>query len=491
MNPAATPTPRSPLRRLLAGLGLALVLAGYFTLSTCSPAQSALEQVQQLGTLRVAMTNSPTTYYVGAEGETGYEYDLAKGLAERLQAQLEIVIADSPADALRMVSQGRAHLAAAAVVVSPSRARLYRFTPPVQQVVPQLVYRLGTPQPRDLGDLQGRLTVPEDSAPAERLREARAKYPALRWDEAEDQGTEDLLYAVANEALDYTVANSDLLAINQRYYPTLRVAFPIAKSEDIAWAFPPGTDTSLYAATVDYLQSLQGETLALIRERHFGHVEQINAFGALTLALHVETRLPKYRAAFEEASRKNGLDWRLVAAMGYQESHWDPGAVSPTGVRGLMQLTTGTAALMNVANREDPFQSIRGGAGYFRMLMEQLPPEIEQPDRTWMALASYNIGIGHLLDARELAQKNGGDPNHWVDVRAALPLLTKPRWYSRTRYGYARGYEAMAYVGNIRSYYDMLVWLSEGAAPPKEPELPAREKPVDESNPLQIHSPLL
>lgn len=490
MNPAATPTPRSIIRRFLVWTGVLVVLAGYLSLSTCSPPRSAMDQVRTLGTLRVAMTNSPTTYYVNAEGETGYEYDLAKALADKLGVKLEIVLAESAPDAIRMVQQGRAQFAAAAVTVSESRENLVRFTPPVQKVVPQLVYRLGEPKPKDLGDLHGQLTVARGSVHAERLRQLQTTvFPDLAWNEAEDQETEDLLYAVANDQLAYTVANSDLLAINQRYYPNLRVAFPIAVSEDIAWAFPKNDDDSLYPLVTAYLGGLDRNELARIRERHFGHVEQINAFGALTLAMHVESRLPQYRAAFEEWAAKEGLDWRLLAAMGYQESQWLAHAVSPTGVRGLMQLTMGTASFMKVSNREDPFQSIRGGAGYFHYLMDQLPEEIQQPDRTWMALASYNIGIGHLLDARVLTRKNGGNPNHWIDVRPSLPLLTKPRWFSQTRYGYARGYEAMTYVGNIRTYYDMLSFLT--GEPTIEEKTAPVEKPPPEKDPLNINSPLL
>ncbi|HSW15232.1 MAG TPA: membrane-bound lytic murein transglycosylase MltF [Solimonas sp.] len=490
MKPAATPTPRSIVRRVLTWIGLGVVLGGYFSLSTCSPPQDAMQQVRILGTLRVAMTNSPTTYYVSGDGETGYEYDLAKALAERLEVKLEVVLAESAADAIRMVQQGRAHFAAAAVTVSENRAELVRFTAPVQKVVPQLVYRTGAPKPRDLGDLHGMLTVASDSVHAERLRQLqKTVFPGLQWKEAEDQVTEDLLYAVANDELAYTVANSDLLAINQRYYPNLRVAFPIAVSEDIAWAFPKSDDDSLFGPTVEYLGGLDREELARIRERHFGHVEQIDAFGALTLATHVETRLPQYRKHFEEAATKESLDWRLLAAMGYQESQWNPRAVSPTGVRGLMQLTMATASFMKLTNREDPVQSIRGGAGYFRYLMEQLPPEIQQPDRTWMGLASYNLGIGHLLDARELTRRNGGDPDHWIDVRPTLALLTKPRWHAKTRYGYARGYEAMTYVGNIRTYYDMLAFLT--GEPTIEQAAPPAEAPKQEKDPLNIDSPLL
>lgn len=490
MNPAETPTPSSTFRRILTWIGLGLVVGGTLAMSTCSPRMSALDQARRLGVLRVAMTNSPTTYYVSGDGATGYEYDLANTLAQRLSLKLEVVLAESAPQALEMVRSGRAHFAAAAVTVSEGRERLVRFTPPVQKVVPQLVYRMGEPKPKDLGALRGHFSVAKDSVHAERLRQLqKTVFPGLVFDEVADQSTEDLLYAVANDQLAYTVANSDLLAINQRYYPNLRVAFPIAVSEDIAWAFPLGDDDSLFAPVTEYLRTLDRDELARIRERHFGHIEQVNAFGALTLAMHTETRLPTYRQHFEEWSAKNNLDWRLLAAMGYQESQWNPHAVSPTGVRGLMQLTTSTAQRMKIANREDPVQSIRGGAAYIRMLIDELPPEIKQPDRTWMALAAYNLGIGHLLDARVLTQKRGGNPNHWIDVRASLPLLTKPRWFSQTRYGYARGYEAMTYVGNIRTYYDMLGFLT--GEPTLEDTAPEPSAPPPQKDPLNINSPLL
>jgi membrane-bound lytic murein transglycosylase MltF len=183
----------------------------------------------------------------------------------------------------------------------------------------------------------------------------------------------------------------------------------------------------------------------------------------------VQARLPRYRSYFQEAAQRYGLDWRVLAAVGYQESHWQPAAVSPTGVRGLMMLTSETAAGLAVADRENAAQSIRGGARYLEEILKELPPQIAEPDRTWMALAAYNQGIGHLLDARELAAQLGGDPDRWLDVRNALPLLSREHWFKKTRHGYARGREAVGFVGNVRNYYDMLSWITQNepqGAPP-------------------------
>jgi membrane-bound lytic murein transglycosylase F len=365
-----------------------------------------------------------------------------------------------------------------------------RFTPALRSTALQLVYRGGRTRPKSLYETDALPLVPADSAAAQALRELKKINPTLAWAETSDYGAEELLYRVANGQADYTVCPSDLVAINQRYYPQLRVAFSLTDSQNVGWAFAPGDD-SLYGAAAKFLERLDPRVLAQVRDRYFGHVSQVGQYGALVLATHVQTRLPRYRKAFEESARTHSLDWRLLAAVGYQESMWDPAAVSPTGVRGLMQITTDTAEFLRINDRLDPSQSIKGAARYLQQIHARLPPEILEPDRTWMTLAAYNIGIGHVLDARDITVAQGGDPNRWVEVRNNLPLLTQARWHRKTKFGYARGHEAVTYVGNIRTYYDMLSWLTGGPQTAKvgEPEAPPPEKKLEE--PLNINSPVL
>ncbi|WP_366515007.1 membrane-bound lytic murein transglycosylase MltF [Solimonas terrae] len=479
-------------------------LFGLFSvLGTCSPRQSTLAEVRALGVLRVATVNSPTAYYIGQDGDpTGFEYDLAKAFADQLGVKLELVVAANPPAAVEMVRAGVVHMAAASITETAGRKKLVRFSRPLLKVVPELVYRLGQPRPENLGDLHGVLRVVKDSTPVETLQSLQAsRYPQLKWAETNEDVAEELLYQVSQGTLDYTIVNSDLLEINQRYYPNLRTAFTVSDALDVAWAFRAGKDTSLTNAAAKFFDALGNEELARIKDRYFGHVDQVDSQGALALATHVDTRLKRYRAAFEQAGDKNDLDWRLLAAIGYQESHWDADATSPTGVRGIMMLTNDTAAFLKVDDREDPAQSISGGARYFKQIADQLPVDIPEPDRTWMALAAYNMGVGHLIDARALTEKLGGNPNRWLDVRRTLPLLSQSRWYAQTRHGYARGHQAVIYVGNIRSYYDMLVWITrdkdatpktalEAAEEQKQETEPDDDKP-DDSSPLNINSPVL
>jgi membrane-bound lytic murein transglycosylase F len=172
----------------------------------------------------------------------------------------------------------------------------------------------------------------------------------------------------------------------------------------------------------------------------------------------LQSRLPLYKQWFVEAAEQSSQDWRLLAAIGYQESKWNPRATSPSGARGLMQLMGETASAAKVTDLSDARQSIFGGARYFRQVYEKIPSHVPEPDRTWFALAAYNIGYGHVEDARVLAQKAGHDPDSWQDVRKYLPLLEQERWYTQTENGYARGREPVHYVDNVRGYRDLLEW---------------------------------
>lgn len=495
MNESVTPTPRSKNWFRLAVVSIAL--ASTPLLTTFCPPVSQLEQVLQRGVLRVSTINSPTTYYEGPTGPTGFAYDLIHAFADELGVEVELTVDPTPAAALDELAEHNVDISAAGIMATPDRRGQFQFGPPVLTVRNQLVYQRGSREPKSLADVDGTLVVGAGSAAEEFLQRAKAQFPNLKWTTTTDAESEELLRQVADGEIDYTVASSDLIAINQRYRPEIAVAFDVGEPQDVAWAFPGGKDASLLHAAESFLSAYGSAELERLRDRHFGHVERVDYVGAVAMAAHVESRLPRYLDAFKAAAQKYDIDWRLLAAIGYQESHWSPEAISETGVRGLMQLTQQTADYLNVANRDDPHESIAGGARYFRYMLDRLPPEIKEPDRTWMALAAYNMGLGHLLDARRLAEMKGGDPNRWVDVRNELPLLTQSRWYSKVKYGYARGYQAMHYVGNIRTYYDMLQWMFRPQTPDPQAApaeaAPAADKPPPqkEEDPLPIHSPVL
>lgn len=440
-------------------------------LAACGRPDTLLERIKDNDELIVVTRNAATTYYEGPHGPTGLEYDLAALFAEHLGVRMRLVMPENFQDILDMVERGEAHIAAAGLTVTAARQRRVRFGPVYQTITPQLVYRSGSVGPRNLDGLPGVLEVLAGSSHEERLFELQSEYPDLTWRSNTTQESAELLHLVWEQLIDYTVADSNELAIHQRFYPELRVAFDINEAEPLAWAFTAGADDSLYREAEDFFAQLRASgKLDQLLERHYGHVRDFDYVGTRRYMSHIAQRLPEYIPLFEAGAAETALDWRLLAAVGYQESHWNPEAVSPTGVRGLMMLTHNTMRFLGLSDRTDPEQSVLGGARYIRLLKDKLPERITDPDRTWLALAAYNVGYGHLEDARVLTQKRGGDPDKWMDVKDSLPLLAQKRWYSQTRHGYARGHEPVRYVENIRSYYDILVWETE-----RQPDLPGDE----------------
>ncbi|MDH5570262.1 MAG: membrane-bound lytic murein transglycosylase MltF [Gammaproteobacteria bacterium] len=433
---------------------------------------SILKQIQDSGELVIISRNSPTTYYEGPEGPTGFEYELAKKFADSLGVALKVITPDNLNDIFDMLDNGQAHFAAAGLTVTESRKERVKFAASYQEITEQLVYHNQDITPDNIDDLAlGNLEVIAGSSHVESLEQLKQTNPALEWIEHDDIESEQLLQLVNDRIVDYTVADSNEVAMNQRFLLELRVAFDISNPKKLAWAFPKSKDTSLYdRAMVFFWRHLNNGDITQLIERHFGHVSKFDYVGNRIYIRHIATRLSKYQDMYIEAGDKYDIDWRLLAAMGYQESHWNPKAVSPTGVRGIMMLTRETAGQLGIKNRLDPESSIFGGAKYLAQIRNRLPEEITEPDRTWFALASYNVGYYHLEDARQIATSLEKDSTKWIDLKTTLPLLSRKQWYKKTSYGYARGWEPVRYVEAIRRYYDLLNYQLAKSNPKSKPE---------------------
>lgn len=425
---------------------------------TCSNEPNILEQVKEKGELHVITLNSPTTYYQDEDTMAGPEYDLVNELADNLGVKLVVKVVDKIADIKPALESGKGHLAAAGVTPTENWKTELNFGYPYANVDTHLIYKRGTIKPQSFDQIIGRnIEITSENDHFEALKELQIDHPDLTWTMSASQGVEELMTKVDAEEIDFTIADSNEFALQRHIHPELRVALDLKKNRELAWVYKKkGTRELMEKADNFLIEAERDGLVSQINERYYGYANSLDYVDTRTFIEHIESRLPKYKESFIAAGIQFDVDWRLLAAIGYQESHWQPRAISSTGVRGLMMLTRVTAKELNIKNRLDPASSIRGGAEYFVKQWERLPETITEPDRSWFALAAYNVGFGHLQDAWQVADWQGNDPTRWTNVSKTLPLLANKKWYPFLSHGYARGWEPVIYVNNIRSYYDIL-----------------------------------
>jgi len=386
------------------------------------------------------------------ETDTAFEADLAALFAKHLNVKLRLLRQTSDA-AVASLNAGRAHLAAGFRAKSNPALR---FSTSYQSLDELVV--CNSDSPKQIDELsRHQLVVATDSPQEAALRVVRDEYDDLEWSSRKSSSPVQLLQEVAEDKLECTVANEEQIATMRNFYPDINAGLSLDSNSEMSWAISADGDENLLAELNRFIEEIRKDnTLAHLIDRHYGHNERLGTVDTATFITHARTLLPHYRQWFADAADLTGLDWRLIAALAYRESRWNPNATSFTNVRGMMMLTEDTADRMGVENRLDAQASIMAGARYLQLLKEQLPLRISEQDRLWLALAAYNQGMGHLEDARILAAQSGLNPDVWADVKRVMPLLSRPAYYEKTKYGQARGGEAVIHVETVRLYHDML-----------------------------------
>jgi membrane-bound lytic murein transglycosylase F len=432
------------------------VVVGAF-LGSCTPNLSLVEQIRLLGELRVVTKNAPTTFYNGANERHGIEYELARAFADHLGVRLRLTEVDQIEQLVPTVLRQDVHIAAGGITATGLLDQLIDFGPGYQQIKAQLIYRRGAPRPRSLSETANHsVEIQAGSSHIDALRRAAMDTPGFAWAEYRSTSAEPLIRRVADGTIDFAIVNSNEFNMLRPYYPNARVAFDLDSRGELAWALPENAlelkeEVGAFFARIE----ASGE-LDQILDRYYVARREFDFVDQRAFVRHLKERLPALRPIFEEAQHETGIDWRLLAAMAYQESHWNPDAVSPTGVKGVMMLTANTAKLVGVKNRSDARESILGGARYLASVIEMFPGRIADEDRKWMAVAAYNIGWGHVEDARIITESRRADKDSWEDVRSHLPLLADEAWYPHLDRGYAQGSVPAQYVDNVRHYYQLL-----------------------------------
>lgn len=440
---------------------LALTFAGVLllNLAACKPQGSALEQIRARGQLRVATLNQPTSYYLGAQGAQGYEYRLASAFARHLNVQLVILPARDSYALRELLESGDADLVAAQLTADDMWQRVGRVSDSYRQVAQLVVQRRGTPRVRNIAALRGaRLVVRAGSPQLQLLRDLRGNAaPYLAWTELPREQADPLDWISSNDA-DFAIVDETEYQYARFLNPETVIAFRLPDPRSLQWVVRHDGRDLRDAVNAFFADANRSGTLTRVQHEADAELHDFEYLEAQRYKDDIAVRLPALHDFFTAAAAATNVDWRLLAAIGYQESKWHADAGSDDGAVGIMMLTESTAAAMGVNDRLDAGQSILGGAKYFAQVLQLIPERVHEPDRTWLALAAYNVGFGHLEDARILAQSRGRDPDSWTDVSACLPLLAEERWYLQAKRGYARGWEPVNFVEQVRGFLSVLEW---------------------------------
>lgn len=428
----------------------------FYAMFHVSPVPQGLAAIKAEGRLVVLTRMAPTTYYFGTQGPTGFEYLLTRSLAESLGVEVEYRTYDTVDELLAALHAKKGHLLAAGLLASGDLPEGLVEGPGYESARPVVVCRRDGKLPKSVKDMAGlKVWVSSGTDGATLLEAGQDKIDGLEVQDV-NQPVEVLLSAVAGGTLDCTTATSLELKMSNPYYPDLVEAFALSGDDQLKWLFAPGSDDlAKYVKTWMAAQKKSGK-LAEYARRFFGFLPPFDYVDTRAFKRAVEDVLPNYEKAMRDAARDTGLAWQLIAAVAYQESHWNPDATSHTGVRGMMMLTESTAKSLGVDDRTDPIASIRAGAKYIADLKDRIPDGVSEPDRIWFALAAYNMGYAHLLDARAQAERLGLNKNSWTDLRRALAVMDKPGYVDRLKFGRANAGQALRFVQQVRTYQHIL-----------------------------------
>ena len=415
-----------------------------------------VERIKKSGVLRLITNNSINSYHYYAGKPTGFEYDLSKAFADFLDVDLN-VITPGWNNMFTYLDDGKGDFIAAGLAITRDRLEKVNFSIPYMTIQQHIIHHNLVFGPKNIQDLTFRtIHVRRGTSYHSRLEEIKQSGVEVSYILYDNIPTEEFIRQVHDREIKFTVADNHIAYLNQRYYPDIRIGIPLQEKESLAWAVRKNDTQMLEQINKFFLFANETGLLKKLSEKYYTGNQPSDPFDLKKFHKRIKTRLPKFKKTIMEESSKYGLDWKLIAAVVYQESHFNPKARSFTNVRGLMQVTTRTAEEMGIANRLNPDQSIRAGIRYLDKMKKRFEHFDDEYEEMLFALASYNVGYGHVLDAMQLAKGKGLDETKWQHIKTTLPLLSKSKYYKKTKYGYARGWEPVQYVERILTYYDIL-----------------------------------
>jgi membrane-bound lytic murein transglycosylase F len=431
-----------------------------------------LNEIIKDGVLKVVMTNSSTSYFIYKGQAMGYEFELLNRLADYLKLELEIIIAKDNDDLFRQLFNGNADLIAHGLAVTTPREKYTAFTDYLVLSHQALVQKkpdnwremkLHEIQQSLISDpvelIGDTVSVRDNSSYMHRLGNLIEEIGGSIFTDTLDSSleTDEIIRMVVTGDIKYTIADNHIASINESYYPELEINTPISFSQRIAWATRKNS-IDLLSTINDWLESIKRTPdYNMIYQKYFKNTRDFRKRIDSEFYSLNKGKISKYDDLIKKYSESLGWDWRIVSSLVYQESQFNPQAESWAEAHGLMQLMPATAEELGVVDRSDPEESIRGGTKYLRQLWDRWDNIPDSLQRIKFAMASYNCGYYHIVDARNLAGRDQFNENEWDEnVELYILKLSKSEYFNDplVKYGYARGIEPYTYVKEIFERFD-------------------------------------
>lgn len=443
-----------------------VLLLGLLVIFVLSPWYS-LDQWQRIinkGYLNYGTRISLLAYFDDGASEIGVEYQLLQQFCEQNDLQLQVLVYPNNSEMFSALELGRIDVAGGHLTITEKRQQRFNFSRPFAHSSIKVVTWSKWKNIKSLADLKhAKGAIVADSSYQEFIQQQDIQFEHLSDDN--QKNLFELIGMVSKKQLDFTLADSEIIEIYDKFFPNL--LFPLQLTEPTGIAFALNrTDSHRLKQRLDLmLEKTQVDgRLQQFREQIIQQIPKLKTTQTIAFLTYLYTRWSNLRTLFKQTAAQHDFNFLLLAAISYQESHWNSKAVSPTGVRGLMMLTQRTAKEVGISDRNDPQQSLIGGIRYFKKLYAKFPERISPQDRIAFALASYNMGYRHLEDARILTQRNHKDPDLWTAVEPFLRQLNQPKIGKTLKWGVADGETAANYVNNIFTYWQMLRWKERKTA---------------------------
>lgn len=414
------------------------------------------KQIKRRKVIRMITRNNAANYFLFKGQLLGFEYELAQQFAKKNKLRLEIIVPPEDEDLFDWLSQGKGDFIAASL--SPTNKRLakeIKFSRHYLKTQHQLVQRKDEELIIDLEQLNGRtIAIRKSSAYTETIKNLQDIGIKVTPEFVpEDLETEEIINRVAIGLYDLTVSDSHLLELEMLWRDDIQASMSLSNEKEIGWVVRNNNPSLLKAINRFHRKNYKSLVYNLTYQKYF--VNASHKTKEIADKKEASESISPYDDIVKEYATKYGFDWKLITAQMYQESRFDPNAKSWVGALGLLQVMPRTGKEFGFTNLKDPQTGLHAGVKYLQWVQNRFDEELPVKDRMWFTLASYNAGVGHVRDARRLAKKMGWNPNRWFNnVERAMLLLRLKKYHRRSRFGFVRGREPVAYVRKIKHHYE-------------------------------------